>query len=95
MWTGTQPLGNQLYFEFGGQSIQGDSPLKLRLTQAQLAEAGDDGDVMARVFAGDVSPTVVINQEYNIFVQYFYNFVPREDYTFVKDGQCDPASVCK
>lgn len=96
VWEGTQPLGNTLWLQFGTQRGVGESPMVHRLDADGIDESAgdDDEDIMVRVFAGDESPTVVINQAYDIYVSYFYHFVPREGYMFAIDGPCDPVQSC-
>jgi hypothetical protein len=107
VWKGTQPLGNYLsmgYFLSGisnWKSSNGVSPLVVKATQDEIIKAkGEDIDrLTVRIFPGTdpsgVNPTVVLNQQYDIYTQYFYNFVPRDDYMFANDGPCDPVTVCQ
>ncbi len=61
---------------------------------------GDDATQLTyKIFPGasedtPPTPTILTNQAYDIYVQYFYGFVPREDYSFYNEGACDPYAVC-
>ena len=105
VWTGTQPLGNRLQFGYydpaslatNWKTVDGPSPLILPATPEEITAAVGNGTdhLTIRVFAGTDQPTVVVNQGYDVYMQYFYNFVPRAGYTFANDGPCDPITVCQ
>lgn len=105
VWKGTQPLGNRLQFGYydpaslatNWKTVDGVSPLILPATSEEVVAAvgNDSNDLTVRIFAGTHQPTVVLNQAYDIYMQYFYNFVPREGYTFAGDGPCNPPESCQ
>jgi hypothetical protein len=39
-------------------------------------------------------PTALTNQQYDIYVQYFYRFTPREDYALAIEGPCASPEQC-
>jgi len=103
VWDGTQPLGNWLDLSFDGacKGANVASPAAINATRAEIVKCGaGQTQLMVRVFPGATPgtppvPTVVVNQDYAIYMTYFYGFDPRPDYTFVKDGACDPITVCQ
>lgn len=103
VWEGTQALGNDLYLgwhesgtaDFTG--VGGPSPLVLPATKEQIVDAHGENttSLLARIFPGDSSPlTVTLQQRFDVFVTYFYGFVPREGWAFVVDGACTSPEQC-
>lgn len=68
--------------------VDGPSPQVLRVHGSEMPPAhGDDyRDYLVRVFPGKSQPTVVFQQEFEIFLTQFYDQVPSEDWLFIEDG---------
>jgi hypothetical protein len=108
VWTGTQPLGNYLSFGFydpdslasNWKSVNMGSPAVVNATQDEVVEAvGEEADkLIVRLFPGTgpdgTNPTVVVEQRYDVYVTYFYGFVPPPGWIFVVDGPCLDAEPC-
>lgn len=108
VWTGTQPLGNYLSFGFydpdslasNWKSVNTASPAVVNATQEEIVEAlGEDAEqLIVRLFPGTgpdgTNPTVVVEQRYDVYVTYFYGFVPPQGWIFVMDGACAGPEEC-
>lgn len=109
VWEGTQPLGNMLQMGFydpsslasNWKTVNGPSPLMVNASMEEIDDAlGEDADhTTLRLFPGSTpgtppTPTVVVNQAYDVYMLYFYNFVPREGYRFAVDGPCSGPAQC-
>jgi hypothetical protein len=103
VWQGTQALGNELNLgwhdegtsDFKGTS--GPSPLVLPATQEEILAAHDANitSLLVRVFPGsNTELTVTLQQTFDVYVTYFYGFVPREGWAFVTDGACTSPAQC-
>jgi len=110
VWTGTQPLGNWLSFSIHDPDtstgscyrVNSQSPAVLKANQTQITDCyGEDAELLTyKIFPGSQPgtppvPTVLTNQRYDVYVQYFYGFTPREDYFFHQEGPCEPITVCQ
>jgi hypothetical protein len=107
VWEGTQPMGNYLHMGYNvagtsdWKTADGASPLTLRANATEVRHAyGDDAnvtEVKVRVFPSTTNPqlvTVITNQDFQVYVTHFYNFQPREGWTFVADGECLRPEQC-
>ncbi|MFA5943897.1 MAG: carboxypeptidase-like regulatory domain-containing protein [Candidatus Thermoplasmatota archaeon] len=103
VWTGTQPLGNALnlgWFDSGVsdfKSTSGESPLILPTTRDEIVKAHDENitGLLVRIFSGTSQElTVTMQQRFDVYVTYFYGFVPREGWTFAADGNCAGPDQC-
>lgn len=108
VWTGTQPLGNYLSFGFydpdslasNWKSVNTVSPAIVNATKDEIVEAvGEEADkLIVRLFPGTgpdgTNPTVVVEQRYDVYLTYFYGFVPRAGWAFAVDGLCNGPDVC-
>lgn len=108
VWTGTQPLGNYLSFGFydpdslasNWKSVNTGSPAVVNATAEEIVDAvGEDADkLIVRLFPGTgpdgTNPTVVVEQRYDVYVTYFYGFVPPPGWIFVVDGPCLDGEQC-
>jgi hypothetical protein len=103
IWTGNQPLGNALNLGWHDEgtadykSTSGESPLVLPTTQEEILEAHDSDieGLLVRIFPGTGQElTVTVQQRFDVYVTYFYGFVPREGWAFVTDGPCAGAEDC-
>lgn len=102
-WEGSQPLGNDMNLgwhdegtaDFKGAS--GPSPLVVPATRDEILDAHDEDitGLLARVFPGSSQElTLTLQQRFEVFVTYFYGFVPREGWAFVTDGACTTPEGC-
>jgi Carboxypeptidase regulatory-like domain len=103
VWEGTQALGNELnlgWHESGTADFKGTSgpsPLVLPATQEEILDAHDANitHLLVRVFPGsNTELTVTLQQTFDVYVTYFYGFVPREGWAFVTDGACTSPAEC-
>jgi hypothetical protein len=103
VWTGTQPLGNALNLGWHDEgtadykSISGESPLILPTTREEAVKAHDENitSLTMRIFPGTGQElTVTLQQRFDVYVTYFYGFVPREGWAFVNDGACAGPDQC-
>ena len=103
VWTGTQPLGNALNLGWHDEgtsdykSISGESPLILPTTQEEMVAAHDENitSLLVRIFPGNEQElTVTLQQRFDVYVTYFYGFLPREGWSFVADGPCTTPEEC-
>jgi hypothetical protein len=108
IWTGTQPAGNYLSMGFyvdnpllaDWKGVDGESPLTLNAQKSEIQEAAGDNaaNVTVRLFPGTgpggTNPTLVLNQQYDIYVTNFYGFVPRDGWTLAADGACNDPDQC-
>lgn len=75
--------------------VDGPSPQILRVAGDEMPPAhGDDyRTYLVRVFPGKSQPTLVVQQDFEIFLTQFYDQVPSEDWSFIEDGPWqDPTS---
>lgn len=103
VWTGNQPLGNALNLGWHDEGtadfkgISGESPLILPATYDEIVEAHDANitSLLVRIFPGSNQElTVTTQQRFDVYVTYFYGFVPREGWAFVNDGACATPEQC-
>jgi hypothetical protein len=108
LWSGTQPLGNYLSFSIHDpktstsscKGVNAASPAKLNMTKAEIVKCWAEKQYMDyKIFPGATpgtppTPTIVINQDYRVYVSYFYGFSPRAGWMFVKDGECTRPEQC-
>lgn len=109
IWTGTQPTGNWLDFSVNDPNglntscfgVNSESPAILNNTkEAIIACEGDEATKLTlKIFPGATNdtpptPTILANQQYDIYVQYFFGFTPRAGYTLAADGVCDIPEKC-
>lgn len=103
VWQSTQALGNDLDLEFydGGtwyhKFTGGVSPLMLNATGEEIEDwwTANATELPMRVFPGSSAPaSVTTNQQFTVYMTMFYNFVPRQGWSFLVDGPCDEPSMC-
>jgi hypothetical protein len=103
VWEGTQPLGNYLnmgWYDSGTadfKSATGTSPLTVPTDHAEIVKVHTENatSLTVRIFpGGSQSLTVTLQQKFDVYVTYFYGFVPREGWTFVADGECTTPEQC-
>ena len=110
IWTGTQPLGNYLSFsahEPGSvppsscYGVNSESPAILNKTKQDIIDCyGEEAtEVQIKLFPGATpgtppTPTVLANQQYDVYMQYFFGFVPRDGYSLAVDGPCISPEQC-
>lgn len=103
VWAGNQPLGNALNLGWHRagtadfKSTSGESPLILPATYDEILEAHNENitGLLVRIFPGTGQElTVTVQQRFDVYVTYFYGFVPREGWAFVNDGPCASAEQC-
>ncbi len=81
--------------------VNSQSPAILNATQQMIVDCeGEDASKMTvRLFPGasdgtPPQPTVLANQQYDVYIQYFFGFVPRAGYTLAAEGPCDTPAKC-
>ncbi|MEK6976416.1 MAG: carboxypeptidase-like regulatory domain-containing protein [Candidatus Thermoplasmatota archaeon] len=103
VWTSTQALGNALDLEFydGGtwhfKVVNGESPLVINATKDEIIEWWDANETLLpmRVWpSGAEAVSVAYNQQFTVYMTMFYNITPRQGWTMIEDGACDPVSKC-
>ena len=103
VWSGTQPLGNYMNLGWYDEGVSdfkgatGESPLVVPTTRDEVVEAHDENitALTVRVFPGsDQELTLTMQQRFDVYVTYFYGFVPREGWTFHADGACVSPAEC-
>jgi len=110
VWEGTQPLGNYLDFSINDpaatvpgacKEVNSVSPAILNMTPDEMTKCmgKDPTELVYKVFPGaspgtPPTPTVVLNQNYNIFVTYFYGFTPKAGWSLAADGPCNTPQQC-
>jgi hypothetical protein len=109
IFTGTQPTGNWLDFSVNDPNglntscfgVNSESPAILNNTQDAIIDCEGDKatKITLKIFPGATegtppTPTILANQQYDIYVQYFFGFVPRAGYTLAADGVCDIPEKC-
>lgn len=103
IWDSTQALSPELslgYYQGGTtnwKNIQGASPLVLPATKAEIiAGRGESAtENPMRVFPPYTIPVgVAIQQDFTVYMTYFYGFIPREGWMFIVDGECGGPANC-
>lgn len=109
IWDGTQPLGNWLDFSINDPNgvasscygVNSLSPALLAINETQVKSCyGDEPtELVYKIFPGASEdtppvPTILTNQQYDIYVQYFYGFVPGEGYSLAEEGVCTSPAQC-
>jgi len=81
--------------------VNSESPAILNVTQQEIldCEGEEASKLTVRLFPGasdgtPPQPTVLANQQYEVYIQYFFGFVPRAGYTLAGDGVCDVPEKC-
>ena len=81
--------------------VNSESPLMLNFTQEEIAacEGDEASKLTVRLFPGSSDgtppqPTILANQQYDVYIQYFFGFVPRADYRLAVDGPCNSVEQC-
>jgi hypothetical protein len=104
VWTGNQQTANILsegvYLSGTADFInaQGTSPVTMKVPGDLIVKnLGNVTTITERVFPGgdDSNPaTVITNQDFTIYNTQFHGFLPKDDWTFVKDGECISPDQC-
>lgn len=102
VWESTQTLGADLSFSFydGGtwhfKEVNGVSPLLINATGEEVADWwGNDTETLPmRMFPGNAAVSVTINQQFTAYMTLFYNFQPRQGWSFIIDGPCGTPEQC-
>jgi hypothetical protein len=107
IWDSTQTLSPELslgYYRSGTtnwKNFQGPSPIILPATYDEIVDGRPDGenatDNPMRVFPPYSRPAgfgMTLNQDFTVYMTYFYGFLPREDWAFILDGACDGPEDC-
>lgn len=109
IWTGTQPAGNWLSMSVHDPAttnsscfgVNSESPAILNRTTEAIVECEGEEAVKLtlKIFPGSSGdtppiPTVLTNQQYDVYMQYFFGFTPRAGYTLAADGPCDVPEKC-
>lgn len=100
-WTSTQPLGDEMSLRYGPDSCEdtkwgaseGPSPLTVSMPRVLLEDkgvgAGTGLCVRVFVWVSDAAADLVgagVQQDFEAFTHAFYNFQPREGWSFPEDG---------
>jgi hypothetical protein len=82
-------------------TVNSESPAILNVTMEEIVACeGEEAEKLTvRLFPGasdgtPSQPTVLANQQYDVYIQYFFGFVPRAGYTLAADGLCDVPAKC-
>jgi hypothetical protein len=83
----THSLVDGTYKGIESKETDGAAPLLLRLNATVMGlsadrSAGGIGDIDV-----DTDMRVFVNQEFDLYLNVFHNFTPREDWSFVRDGE--------
>ncbi len=68
--------------------VDGQSPQILKVAGEEMPPAHGEkyASYLVRVFPGKSQPTLVVEQQFQIFLTQFYDQVPRDDWAFINDG---------
>ncbi len=104
VWEGTQQLGSILnvgIYASGTANFvdkSGESPLTLPVTKEIFDKNKPNvTSMIQRVFTGTTDSSAFVttlNQRFTVYTTEFHGFLPREDWTFVKNGDCRSPAEC-
>lgn len=101
-WDSTQTLAADMALEYydGGtwhhKVVTGTSPLLISGNATEITDwwGENETELPMRMWPGNGAVALTVNQQFTVYMTMFYNFLPREGWSFIVDGPCNTPDQC-